>query len=219
MTTIRGWDSIRSTSTGLRHASACAPTLTHIGGPLLTPWVVALPFGIRLLRCLLVLRMLALVGFVPFMADAFQLHFVGCLELGQILGITCGRVVVVELMLQVKGSYLRALGCSITNWCFAGTQTQRTASILEDTICKGRPGSTLAPLVWCGDLGKTVDSLMQHLLQIGGALGHTPTAAPRSLTPADQKISVSCSRLAPGVKHDLQQLQGQSDTQGKRTLE
>jgi len=69
-------------------------------GHLLT-WVMALPFGVWLLRRLLLLRMLSLLLFVPFMTDALQLQLMRRLKLGQVLGITSWWLVIVELMLQV----------------------------------------------------------------------------------------------------------------------
>lgn len=67
----------------------------------LLAWVVALPFGVWLLGRLLLLRMLSLLLLVPFMTDALQLHLMRRLKLGQVLGITGWRFVIVELMLQV----------------------------------------------------------------------------------------------------------------------
>lgn len=46
------------------------------------------------------LGMLPLLGFLPFMPQALQLHFMGCLKLGQVLGMAGGRVVIVKLVLH-----------------------------------------------------------------------------------------------------------------------
>lgn len=46
------------------------------------------------------LAMLPLLGFFPFMPEALQLHFMRCLKLGQVLGGTGGRLIIVELVLQ-----------------------------------------------------------------------------------------------------------------------
>ena len=64
------------------------------------PRVVALPLGIRLLGWLLVLGMLPFLGFVPLMPKALQLHFMRCLKLGQVFGVTGWRLVIVKLVLH-----------------------------------------------------------------------------------------------------------------------
>ena len=62
--------------------------------------IVALPFGVWLLGSLLVLGMLPLLCFIPFMPEALEFHFMGGLELGKVLGVTGCWVNVVEVVLQ-----------------------------------------------------------------------------------------------------------------------
>ena len=66
--------------------------------------IVALPFGVWLLGALLVLGMLPLLGFVPFMPEALQFHFMGGLELGKVLGVTGCWLNIVEVVLQGRRS-------------------------------------------------------------------------------------------------------------------
>lgn len=67
---------------------------------------MALPFGVWLLGSLLVLGMLPLLGFVPFMPEAFQFHFMRGLELGKVLGVAGCWLAIVEVVLHADRANL-----------------------------------------------------------------------------------------------------------------